>query len=312
MDLAYPLALGLVLLALPVGWLARRKARGFTLPSAGAILGMRPSFRLRAARALPVLRVLAVVALAIAIAGPRRGDARTLIPGEGIDIALSLDISSSMNQRFGLGATWLEVTKQVITEFIAARENDRIGLVVFQRDALALAPPTLDYAALERMVEELESGLLPDGTGIGVGLAAALTMLQESTAASRVVILLTDGQHNATSISPEEAAQLAVALRIRVYTIGVVSDDAFSRSREIDEALLQAIADRTNGRYFVATNLEELSDVYTEIGSLERSRVGREVFDQYTELAPWFAGGAAALLLLDLVLRATVLRRAPA
>lgn len=311
MELAYPLALALAALALPVAWLARRKARGYAVPSAGPLLAARPGIRLRAARALPALRVLAVVLLAIAIAGPRRGDASTIIPGEGIDIALSLDISSSMNQRFG-GDTRLEVTKQVVQEFINGRENDRIGIVVFQKDALPLTPPSLDYEALDRMVADLESGLLPDGTGIGVGLSSALTMLQESTAASRVVILLTDGQHNATSISPEEAAQLAVALRIRVYTIGVVSEDTFNRSREIDEELLQDIAERTDGRYFVASSPEELSEVYEEIGSLERSRVGRESYDQFTELAPWFAAGAAALLLLDLLLRATWLRRAPA
>lgn len=311
MELAYPFALALALLALPVAWLARRKARGYALPSAGPLLAARPTIRLRAARALPVLRVLAVVALAIAIAGPRRGDASTVIPGEGIDIALALDISSSMDQRFGESSR-LEVTKDVIQGFIEGRENDRIGLVVFQRDALPLSPPSLDYEALERMVGDLESGLLPDGTGIGVGLASALTMLQESTAASRVVILLTDGQHNAQSISPEEAAQLAVALRIRVYTIGVASEDPFNRSREIDEDLLEEIAERTEGSYFVATNPEELTEVYAEIGSLERSRVGRESFDQFTELAPWFAAGAAALLMVDLVLRATWLRRAPA
>lgn len=311
MELAYPLALALAALALPVAWLARRKARGYSVPSAGPLLAARPGFRLRAARALPVLRVLAVVLLAIAIAGPRRGDASTIIPGEGIDIALALDISSSMNQRFG-SDTRLEVTKQVVQEFINERENDRIGIVVFQKDALPLTPPSLDYEALDRMVADLESGLLPDGTGIGVGLSSALTMLQESTAASRVVILLTDGQHNATSISPEEAAELAVALRIRVYTIGVVSEDTFDRSREIDEELLQDIAERTDGRYFVAASPEELSEVYEEIGSLERSRVGRESYDQFTELAPWFAAGAAALLLLDLLLRATWLRRAPA
>lgn len=311
MEFAYPLALALAFLALPVAWLARRKARGYALPSVGPLLGARPTFRLRAARALPALRVLAVVALAVAIAGPRQGDASTIIPGEGIDIALALDISSSMDQRFG-ESTRLEVTKDVVQGFIEGRENDRIGLVVFQKDALPLSPPSLDYEALERMVGDLESGLLPDGTGIGVGLASALTMLQDSTAASRVVILLTDGQHNAQSIAPEEAAQLAVALRIRVYTIGVVSEDPFDRSREIDEELLEEIAERTDGRYFVAANPEELTEVYDEIGSLERSRVGRESFDQFTELAPWFAGGAAALVLLDLVLRATWLRRAPA
>lgn len=311
MELAYPFALALALLALPVAWLARRRARGYSLPSAGPLLATSPTVRLRAARALPALRVLAVVALAIAIAGPRRGDASTIIPGEGIDIALALDISSSMDQRFG-ESTRLETTKEVIQGFIGGRENDRIGIVVFQKDALPLSPPSLDYEALERMVGDLESGLLPDGTGIGVGLASALTMLQDSTAASRVVILLTDGQHNAQSIAPEEAAQLAVALRIRVYTIGVVSQDPFNRSREIDEELLEEIADRTNGRYFVAANPEELTEVYDEIGSLERSRVGRESFDQFTELAPWFAGAAAGLVLLDLILRATWLRRAPA
>jgi len=311
MELAYPFALALALLALPVAWLARRRARGYALPSAGPLLAARPTLRLRAARALPVLRVLAVVALAIAIAGPRRGDASTIIPGEGIDIALALDISSSMDQRFG-EASRLDTTKAVIQGFIEGRENDRIGVVVFQRDALPLSPPSLDYDALEQMVGDLESGLLPDGTGIGVGLASALTMLQESTAASRVVILLTDGQHNAQSISPEEAAQLAVALRIRVYTIGVASDDPFTRAREIDEDLLKEIAERTEGRYFVATNPEQLTEVYDEIGSLERSRVGRESFDQFSELAPWFAASAAALLLADLLLRATWLRRAPA
>ncbi len=311
MELTYPYALALVVLALPVAWLARRKARGYSLPSVGPLLGARPTFRLRAARALPALRVLAVVALAVAIAGPREGNASTIIPGEGIDIALALDISSSMTERFG-GSTRLEVTKEVVQGFIEGRENDRVGIVVFQKDALPLTPPSLDYDALVRMVGDLESGLLPDGTGIGVGLASALTMLQESTAASRVVILLTDGEHTADSISPEEAAQLAIALRIRVYTIGVVSEDPFNRRNQIDEELLQEIAERTDGRYFVAANPDELTEVYDEIGSLERSRVGRESFDQFTELAPWFAGAAAALLLLDLVLRATWLRRAPA
>src|SRR5690606_28097219 len=143
MELAYPFALALAALALPVAWLARRRARGYALPSVGPLLGARPTFRLRAARALPALRVLAVVALAIAIAGPRRGDASTVIPVEGIDIALALDISSSMDQRFG-ESTRLEVTKEVIQGFIEGRENDRIGLVVFQKDALPLSPPSLD------------------------------------------------------------------------------------------------------------------------------------------------------------------------
>jgi Ca-activated chloride channel family protein len=311
MEFALPSALGLVLLALPVAWLARRRARGYPVPTVAPVAGIPPGWRLRAARALPVLRVLAVVALAVAVAGPRKGNATAVIPGEGIDIALSFDISSSMQQRFG-DSTRLEVTKDVIREFIRGRENDRIGLVVFQKDSLALSPPSLDYAALDRMIAELESGLLPDGTGIGVGLADALNMLQDSTAASRVVILLTDGEHNADSISPEAAAGLAVALKIRVYTIGVVSDDSPFSRREIDEALLQEIADRTNARYFAASSPEALADVYDEIGKLETSRINRESFERFTELAPWFAAAAAGLLLLELILRGTALRRSPA
>jgi Ca-activated chloride channel family protein len=260
---------------------------------------------------LPVFRALAVCALAVAVAGPRVGNANAVVPAQGIDIALSIDISSSMDTSgFGSG-TRLEATRRVIRDFIKGRENDRIGLVVFQRDALPLTPPSLDYEALDKTVADLKSGLLPDGTGIGVGLAEGLNMLRESTAASRIVILLTDGEHNADSISPEDAAELASALKIRVYTIGVVSSTAARRS-EVDEELLQAIADRTGGRYFKADNPGALAEIYDEIGNLETSRVGRERFERFTELSPWFAGAAAGLLLVDLLLRATWLRRSPA
>lgn len=312
MEFAEPLALALAVLALPVAFLARRKPRGYTVPAAGQVLALKTSWRLRAARLLPLLRVGAVVMLAVAAAGPREGKADTVVPGEGVDISLAFDISSSMDTRFGPGKTRLEASKDVIREFIKSRQNDRVGLVVFQKDALALSPPSLDYNALDKMVADLNSGLLPDGTGIGVGLATALNMLQDSTAASRVVILLTDGEHNADSISPEKAAELAVSLKIRVYTIGVVSQANPGRNSEIDEDLLTAIADRTGAKFFKADSPQALQDIYDEIGSLERSRVGRESFDSYTELAPWFAAAAAALLLLELTLRGTVLRRSPA
>lgn len=312
LELATPAALALALTALPLAWLLLRARRpAVPVPSVGGLIHLRPGWRVRATRALPLLRIAAIVLLAIAIAGPRRGDARTLVPGEGIDIVLAIDLSSSMLQQFG-DSTRLAVTRDVVREFIASRENDRIGLVVFQQDALPLAPPSTDYAALDRMVADLDTGLLPDGTGIGVGIAAAVSMLQESTAASRVVILLTDGEHNAPSIRPEDAARVAAALRIRVYTIGVVSESPIQRSREIDERLLQEIADITGARYFVASNPESLDAVYEEIGALERSRITREAFDDYVYYAPWFAGAAAALVLVELLLGATLLRRLPA
>ena len=209
------------------------------------------------------------------------------------------------------GKSRLEATQDVIREFIKSRKDDRVGLVVFAEEALALSPPTLDYTALDGMVATLNKGNLPDGTAIGVGLASALAMLQESTAASRIVILLTDGQHNADSISPEQAAELAVSLKIRVYTIGVVSRKDPGINPGLDERLLVDIADRTGATYFEADSPQELQDVYDEIGSLERSRVGRASFESFTEWAPWFAGGAAALVALELLLRGTVLRRAP-
>ncbi|MGI8925588.1 MAG: VWA domain-containing protein [Tepidiformaceae bacterium] len=315
MEFADPYALALLALTLPVAaalWWRRRG--GYVVSSGAAFANATPALRLRLARLLPVLRLAAIALLAVAIARPRIGDANAVVPAEGIDIALSLDISSSMaTSRFGRADTdRLTATKKVIRDFIAGRENDRIGFVVFQDDALALAPPTLDYAALDTIVAQTQTGILPDGTGIGVGLASALNMLRDSNAASRVVILLTDGEHNATSISPEEAADLALALRIRVYTIGVIGEGSFLRQSGVDEKLLQHIADETGGRYFSASNPQALADVYDEIGKLETSRVGREHFASYTEVAPWFAGAAALLLLLELVLRGTWLRRTPA
>lgn len=313
MEFAAPAALGLAALAIPVAILARNRGRrAVAVPSAVPLVGARKTLRLKMLPFLPVLRLLAVVALAVAVAGPRVGDANAVVPGQGIDVALSIDISSSMNTSGFGGGTRLEATKKVIRDFIKGRENDRIGIVVFQRDALPLTPPSLDYEALDKSVVELESGLLPDGTGIGVGLASALNMLRDSTAASRIVVLLTDGEHNADSIKPEDAAELAAALKIRVYTIGVVSGAGPTARPEVDEELLKAIADRTGAKYFKAENPQTLAQVYDEIGQLETSRVGREHFERFTELSPWFAGAAAALLALDIALRGTWLRRNPA
>ena len=314
MEFAQPYALALAALAVPVLALAVvRRRRGLTASSACLLSGIAPSLRIRLARLLPLLRVAAIVLFAFAAAGPRIGDANAIVPAEGLDIALSMDISSSMtSSNLGSTKTRLEATKEVIQDFIKGRKDDRIGLVVFRREALALSPPTLDYRALDQSVETVESLTLEDGTGIGVGLASAVNMLRESTAASRIVILLTDGQHNAPSIKPIDAAALAESLKIRVYTIGVVtSTSSATRSLEIDETLLTAIADATGGRYFSADNQRQLAQIYDEIGKLEKSGVGRERFERFRELGPWFVLPAAGLLLLDLVLGATLLRRTP-
>ncbi len=311
MEFAHPYLLVLALVAVPVALLvATRRSAAHPVPSAAGVAQVAPTFRVKAARWLPALRVLAVLLLVAGVARPRTGRAEALVPAEGIDIALSLDISSSMEANFlGGGKSRLDVTREVIRDFIGGRTNDRIGLVVFQEDALAMSPLTLDYAALDRVVAGIESGILPDGTGIGVGLSSALTMLRDSPARSRIVILLTDGEHNARSIHPNDAAALAESLRIRVYTIGVEGETGI-RGRSFDEELLKSIAERTGGKYFVARSGGELADVYAEIGKLETSHLDRERYERFEEYGPWLALAGAALLLTELALRGTWLRRA--
>lgn len=310
MEFAQPYFLLLALLAVPVALLAAtRRVAAHPVPSLAGISGVPPTFRLRAARCLPALRVVAILLLVAGLARPRAGRAEALLPAEGIDIALSLDISSSMDTSFLAGGqSRLDVTKEVVRDFIRSRTNDRIGLVVFQEDALPMAPLTLDYLALDRVVAEIGSGILPDGTGIGVGLSAALTMLRESPARSRIVILLTDGEHNAQSIHPNDAAALAESLRIRVYTIGVESATG-SRGRGFDEELLKSIAGRTGGKYFVARSGGELADVYAEIGKLETSHLDQERYERFVEYGPWLALAGAAFLLAELALRGAYFRR---
>ena len=216
---------------------------------------------------------------------------------------------------FSRGRSRLDSVKDVIRDFIASRETDRVGLVVFQREALPLVPLTLDHEALDTIIADLGADLLPDGTGIGVGIASALSMLEDSSASSRIVILLTDGRHNVDSLSPAEAAEIAAALRIRVYTIGVVEEgdrpQGFSPTT-IDAELLTFIAEHTGARYFEAATAEDLAEVYDEIASLETSRVGGETFARHGELGLWLVAAGAVLLLGELTLGRTWLRGTPA
>lgn len=311
MEFAQPYALLLAALAIPLAvaiFLPRR--RGLAVPSSAGVAKLRPTARVRLARLLPLTRAAGVGLIVVALAGPRIGDANAVVPAEGIDITFSLDISSSMSTSLiRVKQSRIEATKDVIQSFIDGRKDDRIGFVVFARDGLALSPPTLDYRALKEIVKETEPGLITDGTSIGVGLATGLNTLRDSTAATRIVILLTDGQHNTPTIPPLDAARLAAALKIKVYTIGVVDDATAKVQNEVDEKLMKAIASETGGRYFAADSPQALAAVYDEIGTLETSGVGREHFERFTELAPWFAAPAALLIMLEIVLGATWLRR---
>ena len=317
MHFADPWLLLLALVAIPLAiarW--RRLAPLIAVPFALGLEAAPIGWRVRLRRLLPFLRIIAILLLVAGLARPRLGEAETLVPAEGVDIALSVDVSSSMAlSPFSTGRSRLDSVKDVIRDFIASRETDRVGLVVFQREALPLVPLTLDHEALDTIIADLGADLLPDGTGIGVGIASALSMIEDSSASSRIVILLTDGRHNVDSLSPAEAAEIAAALRIRVYTIGVVEEgdrpQGFSPTT-IDAELLTFIAEHTGARYFEAATAEDLAQVYDEIASLETSRVGGETFARHGELGLWLVAAGAVLLLGELTLGRTWLRRTPA
>jgi Ca-activated chloride channel family protein len=256
------------------------------------------------------LRAGAIALLIVAVARPQAGQAESELPGQGIDIALVMDTSSSMGS--GLGTdTRLDVSKRVITNFIEGRTNDRIGLVIFRGSSLVLSPLTLDYDALTNIVQHVQDINLPDSTAIGLGLSDALNLLRESRARSRVVILLTDGEQNAGSIEPLAAARIAETLGIRVYTIGVIAQGAREGGAlNVDEEALRQMAEITGGRYYPAESEQGLADIYDNIEQLEKSRVGRPQFGAYNELAPYFLAAALALLALEIGGRATVWRQA--
>ncbi len=268
------------------------------------------------------LRVLVLGAFIMALARPQSASTTQDASIDGIDIVMVLDISSSMLAE-DLAPNRLEAAKEVGADFVDQRRNDRVGLVVFAGRAFTQAPLTVDHDAILNVLAELRPGMVEDGTAVGLGLATALRRLESSTAESRVVVLLTDGRNNRGEIDPVTAAQMGAALGVKVYTIGAGSrgmarvpiDPTRQRyatvQADVDEPTLQEMADITGGRYFRATDRERLEEVYTEIDDLETTQIQVERYTRYSELfhIPLMAG--LGLLLLELGLSRTVLRRIP-
>lgn len=312
-----------VLALLP--WLSRRLTEPATLQYSDLRLTRQPapSLRQRGLFILPVLRLLALALLIIGLARPQSGSAREVITGEGIDIAIVLDISGSMAS-LDFDPNRLGAAKRVIHEFIQERQYDRIGLVIFATEAFSQVPPTLDYAVLERVLDETQVSWdirLDSGTAIGLGLANGANMLRDSNADSRVIVLLTDGANNSGQVDPLTAAEIAKALDIKVYTIGAARPGPAAlpfpdgrieyRDSEIDEETLKQIADITGGLYFRAEDAEGLRKIYDTINELERSQVEVRTFTRYQELALWLIIPAALLLGLELLARRTIFRTIP-
>lgn len=276
-------------------------------------------------RHLPiVLRSLAVILIAVALARPQSAQHNSNSTTEGIDIVMSLDVSGSMLAR-DFTPDRLGAAKEVASNFIMDRPNDRIGLVVFAGESFTQCPLTTDKRSLLNLLGSVKSGMIDDGTAIGNGLATAVNRLRESKAKSKVIILLTDGINNSGQIAPLTAAEIAQSYGIRVYTVGVgtmgmapypVIDMwghlSFQPMKvEIDEKMLSQIAQMTGGKYFRATDNRRLKDVYDEINQLERSKVEVENFTRYQERFTLFVVLALILLVGEFALRQTWLRRLP-
>ncbi|MEZ4987386.1 MAG: VWA domain-containing protein [Saprospiraceae bacterium] len=323
LTFAYPWALLLLLLAPAiVWWRLRTRNRHYPhlrMSNLQSIDGA-PTWRVYLRRALPWLRALALVSIVIALARPRLALQQESIKAEGIDIVLTMDLSSSMLAQ-DFRPSRLEASKKVATDFVQKRHYDRIAVVAFAGEAFTSCPLTTDHDVVRTFLGALQCGALNDGTAIGQGLATAINRVKESKSASKVIILLTDGVNNAGYLSPEMAADIARQFGIRVYTIGVgsegealtpVSKDRFGRYRydiakvEIDEPLLTQIAEATDGRYFRATNQQELEEIYSLIDQLEKTEIETTIIRRYAEKFRLFVLIAACLLLLEVVLKYAV------
>lgn len=284
------------------------------------------SLRTRLVHLPMLLRCIAFTLIVVAMARPQTRNAWDERTVEGIDIMLAMDVSTSMLAE-DLSPNRIEAAKQVAAEFINDRPDDNIGLTIFAGEAFTQCPMTADHASLLNLLRNVRTdiaanGLIQDGTAIGMGLANAVSRLKDSKAKSKVVILLTDGSNNMGDISPLTAAQIAKSLGIRVYTIGVGTNRVARYPMpvaggvqyvnipvEIDTQTLSRIAATSDGNFYRATNNKELRKIYKDIDQLEKSRLNVKKFSKRYEAYQPFALGALLMLILEMLLKLTILRR---
>ena len=331
-----PVFLAFLLLAPGVYFLARRSAARVRFSSLELLAGTPDSWRSRMLVVPPLLLALAAAALAIALAGPRSGEANTKVYREGIAIMLVVDRSGSMNARDFVqddqSIDRLQVVQEVLKQFLGhggdetGRPDDLVGLVTFARYADSVAPLTLDHTNLAAILDQVSivTDRNEDGTAVGEGLALAVERLRRHKARSKVVILLTDGVSNTGDISPGQAAELAAANDIKTYAVGAgrtgyapfpvawrgqtILRQAYV---ELDERTLEDIAERTGGKYFHADDSDTLAQVYEEIDALERSEIVEVRYMQYEEYYAAFALAGLGLMIVSSLMAQSVLRRLP-
>jgi len=338
MLLANPYAL-VLLLFIPLLWWRQQRQRPVAIayPTVQTWAEVPRSAMSRLRRALPYLRLLVLVLGILALARPQQGLQAAKVYSEGIAIVMVVDISGSMSaldlQLHGEPRNRLDVVKHTFRNFVSGsdslngRDGDLIGMVTFARYADSVSPLTLDHDTLLSLLDEIAIVSLQeeDGTAIGEAIAMGVDRLRDATAKSRVMILLTDGANNAGETEPQQAAQIAKALGIKIYTIGtgtrgiapvpVRTRDGRLEMRQmrvfIDETTLKEIASITHGQYFRATDSETLAAIYRDIDRLEKSANVAEQYQQYAERFAWFLLPALALLLFDVILVNTRLRTIP-
>lgn len=317
---------GLLLLIPVIYWYVKEmhKSDASLQISSHRNLGMSPkSMKVKLLHLPFVLRVLAVTLIVIAVARPQSSNSWRTENTEGIDIIISLDISGSMLAE-DFRPNRLEASKSVANEFILSRPNDNIGLVLFAGKSFTQCPLTTDHAVLVNLFNNIQYGMIEDGTAIGLGLANAVNRLRISQAKSKVVILLTDGDNNRGDIAPVAAGELAQTYGIRVYTIGVgsrgmvnipVQTPMGTQYQQIesmfDERPLQEIASMTGGKYFRATNNEKLRSIYQEIDQMEKTKINVKEYSKKYEQYFIFALAGLILLMAEILLRNTYLRKLP-
>ena len=283
------------------------------------------SFRNRILHLPFILRMLTLSMVILVLARPQSSDSWEENDIEGIDIMLATDVSTSM-LAMDLSPNRIEAAKEVAANFVNSRKNDNIGLTIFAGESFTQCPLTIDHAAVLNMLNAVQceialKGIIEDGTAIGMGIANGVSRLKDSKAVSKVIILLTDGSNNSGEISPEAAAEIAKEYGVRVYAIGVGTNnptapypyggEVINVPVEIDETTLQNIAEITNGKYYRATSKEELAGIYADIDKLERTKLHARQFSAYEELYYIFALIAMVSLLLEILLRNTILRKLP-
>ena len=316
----------LVLLIPMILWYIFREKKSHAdlqFSSLRAFKGMKHAGRIWMRHVLFALEVLAIVLLVVALARPQSSNSWQTYTSEGIDIVLALDVSGSMLAR-DFTPDRLEAAKEVATKFILERPQDKIGLVIFAGESFTQCPLTTDQAVLVNLLRDVKSGMIEDGTAIGLGLANAVNRLKDSPAKSKVVILLTDGVNNQGAVAPATAAELARTYGIRVYTIGVgtygeapypvptpFGVQLQNVPVEIDEEVLQQIAALTGGKYFRATDNDKLKQIYQEIDQLEKSKIEVKHFSKKNEQYFVFGLAGLCLLIVQVLLRYTLLRKIP-